>query len=463
MLSATLEKTAAPAAAPAPEPVDLETRYSRLFKSLRGPARGMVRRAFGSAFSDDDLDDLYSSAWLSTLAALRRRPRRLSDEELRRYLMTAVANQASRELRRRGRKPTLPIDAASSAADPIVSPDEAATQAEGARLTRELIGSLPPRRRAVLVFRYGWGLQPEEVRGLIDGLSPRAYRKEVERGVAEIAGKMRMVEDGEWCQSREPLLRALAAGLAGEDEERQAKQHLAHCRSCAGFVGRLSGHLHDLGGAVALGGVAEAFGPGGGALLSRLAESVEHGKQAIGSVFGRGAEPAEQATGQLLASGGASGAGAAGTGGVLAAAGGKAVAGVCAGATATACVAAGVVPGVNLGDLGGREPEPAAIERELGVDRSAEISRLSSLAIPDQPAPDPQPPQPQPEPPSPAPEAPAPAAPEPAPDQTVSSPSPVVEEFEPVGTPAGAATSSAASQSTNEGGGGSPSGADFGP
>jgi DNA-directed RNA polymerase specialized sigma24 family protein len=120
----------------APRPADLEARYTRLFQKLEGPAKGMVRRAFGSAFSDDELDDLYSSAWLSTLAAFKRKPRDLTDEELRRYLMTAVANQASREMRRRGRKPTLPIEVASGAADPTVAPDEAASQTEQARIAR---------------------------------------------------------------------------------------------------------------------------------------------------------------------------------------------------------------------------------------------------------------------------------------------------------------------------------------
>src|SRR5262245_34720927 len=70
-----------------------DDRHARLFQKLERPAKGMVRRAFGTTFSDDELDDLYSGAWLSTLAALERKPRELSDEEFRRYLMTAVANQ----------------------------------------------------------------------------------------------------------------------------------------------------------------------------------------------------------------------------------------------------------------------------------------------------------------------------------------------------------------------------------
>ena len=229
-----------------------DARYARLFEKFQRPAKSMVRSAFGTAFSEDELDDFYSSAWLSTLAAFERKPRDLADDELRRYVMTAVANQASRELRRRGRKPTIPLDVAPETSDGGTSPDEAAARTERARLTREVLGSLSPRRRAVLVYRYGWDLDPSEVCDLVDGLSPRAYRKEIERGVAEVAKKMRLVEEGGWCDTREPLLRAVVAGTADDDQRRQANQHLSNCRRCAGFVGSLNGHLHELGGGLAI-------------------------------------------------------------------------------------------------------------------------------------------------------------------------------------------------------------------
>ncbi len=100
-----------------------------------------------------------------------------------------------------------------------------------------------------MLLRYGWGLEPKQVCRLVANLSPRAYRKEISRGVDELTEKIRAVERGEWCSDREPVLKALVAGIASEDEERQAKAHLAHCRSCSTFVARLSGHLHEFGGA----------------------------------------------------------------------------------------------------------------------------------------------------------------------------------------------------------------------
>jgi RNA polymerase sigma factor (sigma-70 family) len=117
----------------------------------------MIRRAFRSAFGDDEIEDIYSNAWLGTLRALDGRHHRLSDEEIRKYVLTAVANHAGKELRRRKRRPTTPLEAVHSIADGGVPPDERASKLEESRITRDLLASLPPRRRAVMLLRYGWG------------------------------------------------------------------------------------------------------------------------------------------------------------------------------------------------------------------------------------------------------------------------------------------------------------------
>ena len=155
----------------------------------------MVRRAFGRAFSESEIEDLYRERVLGTLRALERRRDELSDGELRKYVLTAVANQASKELRRRGRRPTAPLDLARGVADAAALPDERAAGREESQIAREVLGTLPARRRAVMLLRYGWGLEPREVCGLIKGLSHRAYRKEITRGVDEISAKLRLVEE----------------------------------------------------------------------------------------------------------------------------------------------------------------------------------------------------------------------------------------------------------------------------
>ena len=320
---------------------DWRARSGRLFEEFEGQAKAMVRRAFRGAFSPDELDDIYAGAWVGTLRALASRHTGLADDEIRSYVLTAVANQAGKEIRRRKRKPTAPLELVGSVPDQGGSPEELATSAEQSRVARDVLSSLPPRRRAVMLLRYGWGLEPSQVCGLVKGLSPRAYRKEITRGVDEVTERMRAVERGSWCTDREPVLKVYAAGLADAEQERQARAHLAHCRHCSDFVGRLSGHLHDVGGAVAAVGSLDAI-DGHLGVGDRLADLGDR----VGGLVARGGS----GTGEGIATAGsARGAGAAGAG-VLSKLAGLGTAGkiliACAGGgmAATACVAAGVAP-----------------------------------------------------------------------------------------------------------------------
>ena len=52
-----------------------------------------------------------------------------------------------------------------------------------------------------------------------------------------MATKMRQVEAGEWCDERESVLKAYAAGIADRDQAQQAEKHIAHCKQCSEFVG----------------------------------------------------------------------------------------------------------------------------------------------------------------------------------------------------------------------------------
>ena len=332
-------------AAKAPRRIDLtqpdgaawRERSGRLFAELERPAMAMVRRAFRGAFSVEEIEDIYSTAWTATLRALAGRHGSLSDDQIRSYVFAAVANQAGKEIRRRRRSPRRRWSWSEvSPTTPPRGSDERAAEAEQSRLTRDLLASLPARRRAVMLLRYGWGLEPSQVCALVKGLSPRAYRKEITRGVQEMTERMRAVESGEWCISREPLLRAFAAGLADADQERQARAHLAHCRECSSFVARLVDRLHDLGGAVLVPGVLHGM-DGQISLGDRLQELVDRARDVTTGLVSRGPNGADELASQAAASGGLRGAGAAGAG--LAAK----IAGLgSAGKLAAACVGGGV-------------------------------------------------------------------------------------------------------------------------
>jgi RNA polymerase sigma factor (sigma-70 family) len=340
-------------------------RSARLYEEFARPARAMLRRAFRGAFGDDELDDIYASAWVGTLRALGPKHGELSDDEVRSYLFTAVAHQAGKELRRRRRKPVAPLELAAAVADHgASSPEESAATAEESRVTRDLLASLPPRRRAVILLRYGWGLEPKQICGLIKGLSPRAYRKEITRGVDQLTERIRRFERGEWCGDREPVLKAYAAGLADPEQQRQAQAHLAHCRNCSNFVAKLGGHLHDLSGAVALSAGMDGI-DGHVSIGDRLLALSDRAREAADGAIGRGdGSAAQEAVATTVSAGGTRGAGAAAAG-ILAKLAGLGTAGklalACAGGSAalTACVAAGITPA----DLLGSQPDKPGVQQ----------------------------------------------------------------------------------------------------
>ena len=353
-------------------------RAGRLFAEFERPATAMVRRGFRGAFSADEIDDIYASAWVGTLRSLAPRHQELEDDEVRSYVLTAVANQASKELRRRRRKPTAPLELVGAVPDLSDTPDEQVAGAERSRVTRDLLASLPPRRRAVILLRYGWGLEPSQVCGLVEGLSPRAYRKEITRGVDEVTERMRALETGDWCRQREPILKAFAGGTADEDQERQARAHLAHCRECCEFVGRLRGHLHDLGAAFVAPAAIDGL-DGQVTIVDRVLENGERARELGSGLIARvGSVPAEEGAAQVAAAGGVRGAGAAGAG-VLAKLAGIGTAGKIAaaclggGAAATACIAAGVLP------VGGLDRSGEAKTQET---RTHETPKPSVVATP---------------------------------------------------------------------------------
>jgi len=475
----TTVPTARPAAVRPPAATAWRERSARLYEELKRPSRALVRRAFRGAFTDDEVDDIYSSAWVGTLHALERRHQALEDEEVRKYVLTAVAHHASKEIRRRRRRPVAPLDGVHALPDDGLLPDETAAKREQSRVARDVLSSLPPRRRAVMLLRYGWGLEPRQVCELVKGLSPRAYRKEITRGIDELAAKLRRVERGEWCSDREPLLKAYASGLADEEQRRQAQQHLSHCRHCSDFVGKLSGHLHDIGSAAAIPTMADAIGDGRVSLLNHGVDLVRRAKESALSAFGRNTGDGVQETSAqtISVSGSARGAGAAGTGALakLAGAGtaGKLTA-MClgGGVAATACLATGVVPArfPGLGSGDGTKPATAiAKPRHIGHPAHLQRARFGAPYLDvdtDHPQPKPDPPPPPTTTTTTA-AAPPPTVTIPPAPTTTTTPSPIAPSTPPqeqeYGVASAATTSSGASSSSSGGGGGSAVKQEFGP
>ena len=181
----------------------------------------------------------------------------------------------------------------------------------------------------------------------------------------------------------QPVLQAYAAGLADADQKRQARAHLAHCRDCSDFVARLTGHLHDLGGAVAVPGVVDGL-DGHLSIGARFADLSERAREEVSGLLSRGGSSgADEAASQVAAAGGVRGAGVAGAG-VLAKLAGLGTAGK----LAVACVgAAAVVPCVNALTGDRDQPRPAIpAERRGDGHRPAPPPDLMPTQVGNQPA-----------------------------------------------------------------------------
>src|SRR5215217_8755698 len=127
----TTVTTARPAAVRPAVPTAWRERSARLYEELRRPSKALIRRAFRGAFTDDEIEDVYSNAWVGTLRALERRHQELDDEEVRKYVLTAVAHHASKEIRRRKRRPVASLEGGVHAVpDDGLPPDETAAKRE---------------------------------------------------------------------------------------------------------------------------------------------------------------------------------------------------------------------------------------------------------------------------------------------------------------------------------------------
>jgi hypothetical protein len=273
------------------------------------------------------------------------------------------------------------------------------------------------------------------------------------------------------------VLKAYVSGLASGDEERQAKAHLAHCRSCSDFVARLSGHLHDFGGAVGAATALDAL-HGHVGLGERAIAVVDRVRESLGDLVGR-RDPAAfgDLAGGVASSGAARGGGAAGAG-LLAQLAGAGAAGKAAliclggGLAATACVAAGVSP-LGLGRALTSHPAPKVAAHDTARHREPSkpviVETLPSQLDGEGSAPPPEPS------PSPAEVDVAPAD-EPNPSEPADAGTPVADSTPPVqqefgvaaaAAPAQPAAAPASTGGSGSGGGGASSGSavqqEFGP
>jgi DNA-directed RNA polymerase specialized sigma24 family protein len=453
-----------------------ENRARELYERWTPVLRGYLRREWG-VLSESDREDVIQETWLHYAAAEEGGEFDSADYDSPIKWLTERARFEANEIRKRyARRQTTPTDPLGDQLTALEGGDaerDALEDLDDAEM-REFAASLVGSDRQVFAGHFVLGMKAGDIRRAT-GLSTKRYEKVSARLNDRIREHFMALNLPGLDAAKARLAKALESGEVNQQQLLAAEKIATSDPALADAITRFNNVVHALGLALPADIAARELSGGQVGLFGRIAELADRTKESAGSLFSRGGDQAADAAAAATSGGAAAGgAGAAGTGGLLAAAGGKVAAGLCTGAAATACVAAGVVPGVSLKDLGGddraKSAEPAR-EEVARVDVDQEVARLRAIAESAAPEPTPEPPsdaappQPEPESPPPAPEPTPAPAPAPAPDQSVANQTPVVEEFDPIGSPVGSTATSSGSGSSSGGGGGTSSGGggDFGP
>jgi RNA polymerase sigma factor (sigma-70 family) len=364
--------------------------------------------------SSGDREELYHEAYASMLdlqKSGRLEPRRMHPRQVRAYLSKAAIRKALDERKSAARRLTAPLGReVEDRPDQSRPVDDRVAGMLDSRAIREIVSELSQRQQAVVQLRFCLELEPGEVQRLL-GISARAYRKELERAVRQIAARYELVRQGRWCETRRSLVLAYVAGIAGPERAREARTHLAGCPGCARMAGELRQAAEQAGGLLSVPNIALQDG-----VLARGADALASVRDAVADL---GAGAKQQATGLVgrltdptPLAGARPGAAAAAIAGCIAVGGG-----------ATYCAVEGVPDAIRapfeIERTAYEKPEPPdKPERDVQPTALPEPGPIAQEPAP-APAPTPQPdPAPEPQP------APIPAAtpepPPPTPDQQAS-------------------------------------------
>jgi RNA polymerase sigma-70 factor, ECF subfamily len=315
-------------------------RFARECEDLRPLGVAFVLRRFGGSLDHADAEDAVSEVIirLHRQAAAGRRP-----DNLRAAFFTSVRNAAIDQLRSRGARPTVPLEAVAEAPTPLPTPQEKAESGDDLVRLREAMARMRPNYREAIVLRFGLGLTVPEIAERL-GLSLPAAKKLVLRSTNRIRERMESITGAEFCpEMRELAERSLfdreAAGLLEGSERAAMEAHFEHCGSCRTFLAALHQNLHELGSGALFGGyVVERSGA-----LHHLAGLTDRFLDGARALAAKARLAAYKATGVLQP-------GDAGAPGAFAGTAQKLAAVCTAGAATTAtCLATGIVgPGIGV-------------------------------------------------------------------------------------------------------------------
>jgi RNA polymerase sigma factor (sigma-70 family) len=320
--------------------------YATVFDSARRGSLGELRRR---GCGEEEAEEIFAAAFERTMAAVDPIAREFSEAQMVNYVKRACLRRLIKERRRRALRTEIKLGEIRSLSDPSKpGPEEITEERESVAIGREALQMLSERDQLIFRQRHQMDLRPEEIVRSTPGLSPRTYRKIIQRANSRVLKGFGRIRSGERCEEmRAGLLRRYVCEESSEAERRMVEAHLAHCRACRQAQARMRGYLADVAGPLLV--IASSAEPGRDSVLgdvaTRLLQLVPDAANALGEV-GRGVrERVREALLRLAV--GLPGAGTETTVGPALTASSVKLASACAGLAAGACITAGVLPGVG--------------------------------------------------------------------------------------------------------------------
>jgi DNA-directed RNA polymerase specialized sigma24 family protein len=321
--------------------------YARIYGSARAGCLAELRRA---GCSGEEAEDIFGTTLERIMGKFDPTDSPYAEAQLVSLLKKACLQKLIDERRHRRVLRMVPLEGmAGRLEDGTEGPAEAVERREALAMGREAIASLPERDRRLFLQRNELHLSPDEILSRNPGLSRRTYRKVIQRANARALEAFEEIVAGERCeQMSSRYLRRYVAGEATKKELAVIRVHLRGCRSCRINATRMRSHLHELAAGLTITLAAGHAGRG-----AQLAELLACGLDAL---LDRGqglAESTRHAWGRLRELGlrvavGAPGAGGDAVAGQAAGISAAKIVPACAGALAVGCLAASVVPGVEI-------------------------------------------------------------------------------------------------------------------
>jgi RNA polymerase sigma factor (sigma-70 family) len=158
--------------------------YAKIYAAARAGCCSELRRA---GCSEDEAEEIFMATCEKVMSTVDPIARRFGPGQMVVLLKISCKRRLIDERRHQSVLSQVDLETVDALADRSArGPDDLAEDREAARRVLVAIESLPPLDRAVFRCRHGQGLRPDEICEGVPGLTPRRYRRTIQRANARV-------------------------------------------------------------------------------------------------------------------------------------------------------------------------------------------------------------------------------------------------------------------------------------